>query len=62
MSFLGFLLFSDPPKPGIEATIGRLRELGVSLKVITGDNALVAATVARADRARRAPRCCPGTS
>ena len=48
MNFLGFLLFSDPPKPGIEATIGRLRELGVSLKVITGDNALVAATVARA--------------
>jgi len=48
MSFLGFLLFSDPPKPGIEATIGRLRELGVNLKVITGDNALVAATVARA--------------
>jgi Mg2+-importing ATPase len=47
MSFLGFILFSDPPKPGIEATIRRLRELGVSLKVITGDNALIAATVAR---------------
>ena len=47
MSFLGFILFADPPKPGIEATIGRLRGLGVSLKVITGDNALVAATVAR---------------
>ncbi|MGD0993783.1 MAG: magnesium-translocating P-type ATPase [Gemmatimonadales bacterium] len=47
MTFLGFILFSDPPKPGIEATIGRLRDLGVSLKVITGDNALVAATVAR---------------
>ncbi len=47
MSFLGFILFSDPPKPGIEATIGRLRALGVSLKIITGDNALVAATVAR---------------
>jgi Mg2+-importing ATPase len=47
MSFLGFILFSDPPKPGIEATIGRLRDLGVTLKVITGDNALVAATVAR---------------
>ena len=47
MSFLGFIEFSDPPKPGIEATIGRLRELGVGLKVITGDNALVAATVAR---------------
>jgi Mg2+-importing ATPase len=47
MSFLGFILFSDPPKPGIQATIGRLRGLGVGLKVITGDNALVAATVAR---------------
>ncbi len=47
MSFLGFILFSDPPKPGIETTIRRLRELGVSLKVITGDNALIAATVAR---------------
>jgi Mg2+-importing ATPase len=47
MTFVGFILFFDPPKPGIEATIGRLRELGVSLKVITGDNALVAATVAR---------------
>ena len=40
-------MFSDPPKPGIETTIRRLRELGVSLKVITGDNALVAANVAR---------------
>jgi Mg2+-importing ATPase len=48
MTFVGFLLFSDPPKLGVGATIGRLGELGVSLKVITGDNALVAATVARA--------------
>ena len=48
MTFLGFLLFSDPPKPSIEITIARLRELGVDLKVITGDNALVAATVAQA--------------
>jgi Mg2+-importing ATPase len=48
MTFLGFLLFADPPKPGIGATIGRLAALGVRLKVITGDNALVAATVGRA--------------
>jgi P-type Mg2+ transporter len=48
MTFLGFLLFADPPKPGVEAAIGRLAELGVRLKVITGDNALVAATVGRA--------------
>jgi Mg2+-importing ATPase len=47
MCFIGFVLFSDPLKPGIAATIVRLRELGVSLKVITGDNALVATAVAR---------------
>jgi Mg2+-importing ATPase len=47
MCFIGFVLFSDPLKPGIAATIERLRGLGVSLKVITGDNALVATSVAR---------------
>jgi Mg2+-importing ATPase len=46
MTFLGFLVFYDPPKPGIAATIEHLRELGVHLKVITGDNVLVAAHVA----------------
>ncbi len=47
MCFIGFVLFSDPLKPGIAQTIERLRALGVSLKVITGDNALVAASVGR---------------
>ena len=47
MTFLGFIRFADPPKPGIAATIARLRDLGVRLKVITGDNARVAATVAQ---------------
>jgi Mg2+-importing ATPase len=46
MTFLGFLVFYDPPKPGIAATVAQLRDLGVHLKVITGDNALVAAHVA----------------
>jgi P-type Mg2+ transporter len=45
MIFLGFLLFFDPPKKGIAETIGRLKRLGVSLKIITGDNRLVAAKV-----------------
>lgn len=48
MTFVGFLVFSDLPKAGIRATIGQLADLGVNLKIITGDNALVAATVARA--------------
>jgi len=43
MTFLGFLLFFDPPKEGIAETIGLLKGLGVSLKIITGDNRFVAA-------------------
>jgi Mg2+-importing ATPase len=46
MTFAGFLVLFDPPKPGIAGTIGRLSGLGVSLKMITGDNRLVAAHVA----------------
>ncbi|HUN54606.1 MAG TPA: magnesium-translocating P-type ATPase [Smithella sp.] len=45
MIFLGFLLFFDPPKKGIAETIGRLKQLGVSLKIVSGDNRLVAAKV-----------------
>ncbi len=45
MTFLGFLVFFDPPKTGIAETIRELRHLGVSLKIITGDNHLVAAHV-----------------
>lgn len=46
MTFEGFLLFFDPPKPGIADTLKDLENLGVSLKVITGDNHLVAAHLA----------------
>lgn len=42
MTFLGFLLFFDPPKEGVKETIQALEKLGVQLKVITGDNKLVA--------------------
>ncbi len=47
MRFLGFLLFFDPPKADCAETIKQLRELGVTLKIITGDNRLVAATVSK---------------
>jgi len=47
LTFLGFLLVYDPPKPGVAEVIRQMRQLGVSLKLITGDNALVAANVAR---------------
>ena len=45
MIFLGFLVLFDPPKPNIVETIASLRNLGVTLKLITGDNRLVAANV-----------------
>jgi Mg2+-importing ATPase len=40
--FYGFLLFFDPPKSGVQEAIADLAELGVRLKIITGDNRLVA--------------------
>ena len=48
LTFCGFLLFFDPPKPGIQETITDLAELGVRLKIITGDNRLVAQHTAEA--------------
>ena len=42
MTFLGLLVLRDPLKPGIPATVAELQKLGVRLKIITGDNALVA--------------------
>jgi len=47
MTFLGFLVLFDPPKPNIIETIASLKNLGVALKIITGDNHLVAANVSQ---------------
>lgn len=48
MIFDGFLLFFDPPKQGVAETIRQLADLGVGLKIITGDNKLVAMHAAQA--------------
>ena len=47
MIFLGLLVFVAPLKPHITETISSLRQLGVSLKIITGDNQAVATTIGR---------------
>jgi len=44
--FSGFLIFFDPPKPSVQKTLLDLAKLGVEVKIITGDNRLVAAHVA----------------
>lgn len=46
LSFLGFLLFFDPPEPDVLPTLSALRRLGVQTTIITGDNQLVARHVA----------------
>jgi Mg2+-importing ATPase len=48
MTFIGLLLFFDPPKPEAAATIGDLAALGIRIKIVTGDNRYVAAHVAAA--------------
>ena len=45
LTFLGFLVLFDPPKGDMVETIRHLKSMGVSLKIITGDNHLVAATI-----------------
>ena len=47
MIFLGFLVLEAPLKSGIVEDIARLAKLGVALKIITGDNALVAASISK---------------
>ena len=45
MIFLGFLLLFDPPKSMIKKVLQDLQELGIALKIITGDNRFVAASL-----------------
>jgi len=45
MIFLGFITLFDSPKEGIKDTIQKLENLGISLKIITGDNRFIAANV-----------------
>ncbi|HSN02165.1 MAG TPA: magnesium-translocating P-type ATPase [Acidimicrobiales bacterium] len=47
LTFEGFLTFSDRPKDDAGAAIATLERLGVTVKIITGDNGVVAAKVCR---------------
>jgi Mg2+-importing ATPase len=42
LTFVGFLKFLDPPKPGIAETLSALKARGIAVKMITGDNQFVA--------------------
>jgi Mg2+-importing ATPase len=47
LTLIGYLLFSDPLKPGIAETVAALAGNGVTLKIISGDNRYVAEHVAK---------------
>ena len=47
MTFLGLLVFFDPPKAGVIEALDDLRKLGITLKLITGDNVHIATSVTR---------------
>jgi Mg2+-importing ATPase len=42
MIFIGLIVLSDPPKPGIDRTLEQLKQAGIQIKIITGDNVLIA--------------------
>ncbi|HXZ70047.1 MAG TPA: HAD-IC family P-type ATPase, partial [Streptosporangiaceae bacterium] len=47
LTLAGFLTFADRPKPDAGAAVAELSRLGVDVKIITGDNGVVAAKVCR---------------
>lgn len=47
LTFYGFLAFLDPAKASVSSTLERMRTMGISIKVITGDNVYVTEKIAR---------------
>jgi len=47
LELLGFLVFADPPKADAAESVARLRQLGIELKVLTGDHERTAVHVCR---------------
>ncbi|MGZ6781059.1 MAG: magnesium-translocating P-type ATPase [Nocardioidaceae bacterium] len=47
LNLRGLLVFLDPPKADAAEALDRLAQLGITVKVVTGDNAAVAAKVCR---------------
>jgi Mg2+-importing ATPase len=47
MTFVGFLLFFDPLKKDIQKSLEHLKKMGISMKMITGDNRYIAMHLAQ---------------
>jgi Mg2+-importing ATPase len=46
LTFTGFMAFLDPAKQSVKPTLEKIREYGVRVKIVTGDNALVTRKIA----------------
>jgi len=46
MNFSGFLLFQDPLKTGVKDSLERLKNLGIQVKILSGDSLTVTKTIA----------------
>jgi Mg2+-importing ATPase len=47
LTLLGFVVFEDPPRPGVADAVAALHGLGVRIVVVTGDDPVVAEQLAR---------------
>ena len=47
-TLIGLIAFLDPPKPSAKTTINKLKDYGVSIKILTGDNAFATKSICRA--------------
>ncbi|KAJ3212486.1 hypothetical protein HDU67_003777 [Dinochytrium kinnereticum] len=47
LTFVGLVSMEDPPKGGVREAIGKIREAGIKVVMITGDHPLTAAAIAR---------------
>ncbi len=45
--FVGFVVFYDPPKPGIEKVFKKFYQAGIQVKIITGDNPITTKAIAK---------------
>ena len=48
LTLIGLIAFLDPPKPSAEKTILKLKEYGVGIKILTGDNAFATKNICNA--------------
>lgn len=47
MTFAGFILMDDPVKSGVTEAIGKLKELNIDLKIISGDNKIISQSIGK---------------